>query len=38
MVGGGVTWESGPAGRGRVTETVVDYVPAGGQTVEVGDG
>ncbi|HEY6527035.1 MAG TPA: SRPBCC family protein [Solirubrobacteraceae bacterium] len=37
MVGGGVTWESGPAGRGRVTETVVDYALAGGQTVEVGD-
>lgn len=37
MVGGGVTWESGPAGRGRVTETVVDYAPAAGQTVEVGD-
>ncbi|HXD67070.1 MAG TPA: SRPBCC family protein [Solirubrobacteraceae bacterium] len=37
MVGGGVTWESGPAGRGRVTESVVDYAVAGGQTVEVGD-
>ena len=37
MVGGGVTWESGPAGRGRVTETVVAYVPGDAQTVEVGD-
>ena len=37
MVGGGVTWESGPAGRGRVTETVVAYAPADGQTVEVAD-
>jgi hypothetical protein len=36
-VGGGVTWESGPAGRGRVTETVLAYAPAGGQTVEVSD-
>jgi Polyketide cyclase / dehydrase and lipid transport len=37
MVGGGVTWESGPAGRGRVTETVVAYAPGDGQTVEVSD-
>jgi hypothetical protein len=37
MIGGGVTWESGPAGRGRVTETVVAYAPADGQTVEVTD-
>jgi hypothetical protein len=37
MVGGSVTWESGPAGRGRVTETVVAYAPADGQTVEVSD-
>lgn len=35
--GGRVTWESGPAGRGRVTETVVDYTPGAGQTVEVSD-
>jgi hypothetical protein len=37
LVGGSVTWESGPAGRGRVTETVVAYIPAAGQTVEVAD-
>ena len=37
MVGGGVTWESGPAGRGRVTEAVVAYTPADGQTVQVSD-
>ncbi len=37
MVGGSVSWESGPAGRGRVTETVVAYAPADGQTVEVSD-
>jgi hypothetical protein len=36
-VGGSVTWESGPAGRGRVTETVAAYIPADGQTVEVSD-
>lgn len=36
-VGGGVTWESGPAGRGHVTETVVAYAPGEGQTVEVTD-
>lgn len=36
-VGGGVVWESGPAGRGRVTERVVEYEPLGGQTVEVQD-
>ena len=36
-VGGGVTWESGPAGRGRVTERVVAYAPADGQAVEVAD-
>src|ERR1700744_3677456 len=35
MVGGGVTWESGPAGRGRVTETVVAYAPGDAQTVDV---
>ena len=37
MVGGEVIWESGPAGRGQVTETVVAYAPADGQTVEVTD-
>jgi uncharacterized membrane protein len=37
MVGGSVTWESGPAGRGRVTETVVAYAPADGQTVLIAD-
>ncbi len=37
MVGGGVIWDSGPAGRGRVTETVVAYAAADGQTVEVTD-
>lgn len=37
MAGGRVTWQSGPAGRGRVTETAVDYVPGQRQTVEVTD-
>ncbi|HEY1568372.1 MAG TPA: SRPBCC family protein [Solirubrobacteraceae bacterium] len=37
MVGGGVIWQSGPAGRGRVTETVVAYAPGDGQTVQVSD-
>jgi hypothetical protein len=36
-VGGGVTWESGPAGRGRVTERVVAYAPGDGQALEVAD-
>jgi hypothetical protein len=36
-VGSSVTWESGPAGRGRVSERVVSYQPADGQTVEVSD-
>jgi Polyketide cyclase / dehydrase and lipid transport len=35
--GGSVTWESGPAGRGRVTERVVAYTPADGQALEVSD-
>jgi hypothetical protein len=35
--GGTITWESGPAGRGRVTERVVSYEPLGGQTVEIED-
>jgi hypothetical protein len=36
-VGGVVRWQSGPAGRGRVSERVVSYEPLGGQTVEVED-
>lgn len=32
-----VVWESGPAGRGRVTERVTDYRPRSGQTTEVQD-
>ncbi len=36
-VGSMVRWESGPAGRGRVTERVVDYQAHAGQTVEVED-
>lgn len=35
--GGSVTWQSGPAGRGRVTERVIAHAPADGQTVEVSD-
>ena len=37
QTGGVVIWESGPAGRGRVTETVVTYAPSDGQTVQVSD-
>jgi hypothetical protein len=37
-VGGSVIWESGPAGRGRVTERVLAYTPSGGQSLEVADG
>ena len=37
-LGASVTWESGPAGRGRVTERVIEYEPLAGQTVEVEDG
>jgi hypothetical protein len=37
QLGGSVTWESGPAGRGRVTERVVAYEALGGQTGEVQD-
>jgi hypothetical protein len=37
QVGGRVIWESGPAGRGRVTETVVAYAPAEGQSLDVSD-
>jgi Polyketide cyclase / dehydrase and lipid transport len=36
-VGATVVWQSGPAGRGRVTERVVEYEPLDGQTVEVQD-
>ena len=35
--GAQVRWESGPAGRGRVLERVVEYEPLAGQTVEVED-
>jgi hypothetical protein len=35
--GATVVWQSGPAGRGRVTERVVEYEPLEGQTVEVTD-
>jgi hypothetical protein len=35
--GASVTWESGPAGRGRVTERVVTREPLTGQTLEVQD-
>ncbi len=35
--GAEVSWQSGPAGRGRVSEQVVDYEPLVGQTVEVSD-
>src|SRR5437763_11893662 len=36
-VGGEVRWESGPAGRGQVSECVLSYEPLEGQTVEVQD-
>ncbi len=32
-----MVWESGPAGRGRVTERVVAHEPLAGQTLEVED-
>jgi Polyketide cyclase / dehydrase and lipid transport len=35
--GATVIWESGPAGRGRVTEHVTAHEPLTGQTVEVQD-
>jgi hypothetical protein len=35
--GANVTWQSGPAGRGRVRERVVAYEPLAGQTLEVED-
>jgi hypothetical protein len=37
QAGGSVTWQSGPAGRGRVSELVVAYAPADGQAVDVSD-
>jgi hypothetical protein len=36
-VGATVSWESGPAGRGQVTETVIAHRPGAGQTLEVTD-
>lgn len=36
-VGASVVWQSGPAGRGRVTERVAEHEPLEGQTVEVQD-
>jgi Polyketide cyclase / dehydrase and lipid transport len=35
--GGRIVWQSGPAGRGRVSETVIAYTPLGGQSVDVDD-
>jgi uncharacterized membrane protein len=37
QAGSSVTWQSGPAGRGRVTERVIAYDPLEGQTLEVED-
>jgi hypothetical protein len=37
QAGASVTWQSGPAGRGRVTELAVEYRPLEGQTVAVED-
>ena len=36
-VGSSVTWQSGPAGRGRVVERVIAYEPLRGQALEVAD-
>jgi hypothetical protein len=36
-VGSSVKWQSGPAGRGSVTERVTSYDPLAGQAVEVDD-
>lgn len=36
-VGGEVSWQSRPAGRGRVAERVIGYEPLEGQEVEVED-
>lgn len=38
QAGATVIWESGPAGRGRVTEQVIAYEPLSGQTLDVSDG
>ncbi|MDQ6745294.1 MAG: SRPBCC family protein [Actinomycetota bacterium] len=35
--GGAVRWHSGPAGRGRVQETVLHHEPGQGQTLQVSD-
>jgi len=35
--GAAVTWQSVPAGRGRVTERVIGYEPLRGQALEVSD-
>jgi hypothetical protein len=35
--GAAVNWRSGPAGRGNVTERVLEHEPLQGQTVEVSD-
>jgi hypothetical protein len=37
QAGSSVTWQSGPAGRGRVTERVIAHEPLEGQTLEVED-
>jgi len=35
--GGRIVWQSAPAGRGRVSETVTAYTPLGGQSADVDD-
>ena len=37
LAGSKVVWDSTPAGRGRVSETVIDYAPGVGQELEVED-
>jgi hypothetical protein len=37
QAGATVTWQSGPAGRGRVVERVIAYEPLRGQAIEVAD-
>ncbi len=37
QVGASVTWQSGPAGRGRVTERVIAYDSLEGQTLAIDD-